>query len=614
MVELIPRTVLFGNPERVTPHISPDGTRLAWIAPQEGVLNVWVAPIGASGVDWDSATVVTADTDRGIRFCAFARDDRHLLYIQDTGGDENWRLYDVDLETMARRDLTPFDGIQARIIATRKSHRDEVLVGMNQQNPQLHDVYRLDLVTGELTKLIDNPGFAGWIADEDMVVRGALAPHPDGSFDLLVRDSVDADWRTLLTLPPDDVAASDVLSFSGDGTSLLAISSIGVDTGRLVRIDLASGDTQVLFEDPEADVAGALLHPDTRDPQVVLVLKDRIEYHVLDPALEADLKAIRALHSGDPMLAGRDEADRTWLVAFTDDAGPIQYFSYDRASRTGSFLFTSRPELERYELAQMEPISFTARDGLTVHGYVTFPVDGGRAGLPAVLDVHGGPQARDTWGWNPEAQWLANRGYMCVQVNYRGSTGYGKAFVAAGDREWGAKMHDDLLDAVDYVVQQGWADKDRVAIYGGSYGGYAALVGAAFTPDVFRCAVDIVGPSNLQTLLETVPPYWQPMIAQLYKRVGNPETDKEFLWSRSPLSRARDIRIPLLIAQGANDPRVKQAESEQIVAALADAGIDYEYMLFPDEGHGFAKPENRLKFYAAAERFLAKYLDGRFEE
>ncbi len=614
MVELIPRTVLFGNPERVTPHISPDGTRLAWIAPHDGVLNVWVAPIGASGVDWDSATVVTADTDRGIRFCAFARDDRHLLYIQDTGGDENWRLYDVDLETMARRDLTPFDGIQARILATRKSHRDEVLVGMNRDNPQLHDVYRLDLRTGELTKLLDNPGYAGWLADEDMVVRGALAPHPDGSFDLLVRDSADADWRTLLTLPPDDVAASDVLSFSGDGTSLLAISSIGVDTGRLVRIELASGDTQVLFEDPEADVAGALLHPDTRDPQVVLVLKDRTEYHVLDPALEPDLKAIRALHPGDPMLAGRDEADTTWLVAFTDDAGPIQYFSYDRASRTGSFLFTSRPELERFELARMEPFSFTARDGLTVHGYATFPVDGGRAGLPTVLDVHGGPQARDTWGWNPEAQWMANRGYLSVQVNYRGSTGYGKAFVSAGDREWGAKMHDDLLDAVDYVVQQGWADKDRVAIYGGSYGGYAALVGAAFTPDVFRCAVDIVGPSNLQTLLETVPPYWQPMIAQMHKRVGNPETDEEFLWSRSPLSRARDIRIPLLIAQGANDPRVKQAESEQIVAALKDAGIDYEYMLFPDEGHGFAKPENRLKFYAAAERFLAKYMGGRFEE
>jgi dipeptidyl aminopeptidase/acylaminoacyl peptidase len=387
-----------------------------------------------------------------------------------------------------------------------------------------------------------------------------------------------------------------------------------VDTGRLTRVDLATGATEVILEDPEADVAGAILHPDTREPQIVEVLKDRIEYHVLDPALELDFKAIRALHHGDPQLVGRDEADSTWLVAFTDDAGPVQYFSYDRPSRTGSFLFDSRPELSGYALAQMEPFSFKARDGLTIHGYVTFPPGGGRSGLPTVLNVHGGPQVRDTWGWNPEAQWLANRGYLCVQVNYRGSTGYGKSFVTAGDREWGGKMHDDLLDAVAYTVEAGWADPAKVAIYGGSYGGYAALVGAAFTPDAFCCAVDIVGPSNLQTLLDTIPPYWKPMAAGLYKRVGNPETDQEFLWSRSPLSRAGDIRIPLLIAQGANDPRVKQAESEQIVAALERAGIEHEYMLFPDEGHGFAKPANRLKFYAAAERFLARYLGGRFEE
>jgi dipeptidyl aminopeptidase/acylaminoacyl peptidase len=614
MIDLIPRNVLFGNPERISPHISPDGSRLAWIAPREGVLNVWVAPIGTSGVDWDDATVVTDDTDRGIRMFAWAKDGRHLLYLQDTGGDENWRLYDVDLETMAKRDLTPYEGIQARVIATRKSHRDEVLVGLNRDNPQLHDVYRLDLKTGELAKLIENPGYAGWLADEDMVVRGALAPLPDGGFDLLVRDDAEGDWRTLLTIPADDAPASDALAFSGDGKSLLAISSVGVNTGRLVRIDLASGEDRVLLEDPDADVAGAMLHPDTREPQIALVLKDRAEYHVLDPAVQPDYEAIRALHTGDPSLIGRDEADTTWLVAFTDDAGPVRYYGYDRATGTGSFLFDSRPELSRYELAHMEPFSFTTRDGLTVHGYVTFPPGGGRSGLPAVLDVHGGPQVRDVWGWNPEAQWFANRGYLCIQVNYRGSTGYGKAFVNAGDREWGAKMHDDLIDAVGYVVEKGWADRDRIAIYGGSYGGYAALVGAAFTPYVFRCAVDIVGPSNLQTLLETIPPYWAPVKAQLYKRVGNPETDQEFLWSRSPLSRARDIRIPLLIAQGANDPRVKQAESEQIVAALAEAGIDYEYMLFPDEGHGFAKPENRLKFYAAAERFLAKYLGGRFEE
>jgi dipeptidyl aminopeptidase/acylaminoacyl peptidase len=619
MTELIPRDVLFGNPERVSPRLSPDGQRTAWIAPKEGVLNVWVAPTGGDragqeAVDWDAAASVTDDKDRGIRTFAWARDGRHLLYLQDAGGDENWRLYDVDMETMARRDLTPFDGIQARIISAKKSHPGEVLVGMNKDNPQLHDVYRLDLSTGELVKTIDNPGYAGWLTDEDQVVRGALQPEPDGGFTLLVRDTGEDDWRKLLTISADDAPSSDALSFSADGSSMLVISAEGSETGRLARLYLDDGRIEVLLEDPEADVAGAILHPDTREPQIVEVLKDRTEYHVFDPAVEEDFAAIRALDSGDPNLVSRDEADSTWLVAFNNDAGPVKFYSYDRTSRTGRFLFDSRPDLAQYELAPMEPFTFEARDGLVIHGYATFPVGAGRTGLPTVVDVHGGPQVRDTWGFNPEAQWLANRGYLCLQVNYRGSTGYGKSFVAAGDREWGAKMHTDLLDAVNYAAEQGWTNQDKVAIYGGSYGGYAALVGAAFTPDFFRCAVDIVGPSNLKTLLETIPPYWAPLKAQLYKRVGNPETDADFLWSRSPLSRVGDIKIPLLIAQGANDPRVKQAESEQIVAALKAAGIDYEYMLFPDEGHGFAKPENRLKFYAAAERFLAKHMGGRFEE
>jgi dipeptidyl aminopeptidase/acylaminoacyl peptidase len=631
MVDLIPRSVLFGNPERTAPRISPDGRLLAWIAPLDGVLNVWVAPVGDSeaGVDWAAARVVTADTDRGVRVFTWAHDGRHLLYLQDAGGDENWRLYDVDLESLERRDLTPFDKIHATIIGTSKRRPTEVLVGINADNPELHDVYRLDLDTGILVKEIENPGYAGWLADEDLAVRCAIAPLPDGSFDVLVRDAdgdagasanadadadADADWRKLLTVPAEDVTSFDVVSFSADGRSLLMISAAGTDTARLTRVDLATGDETLLASDPEADVAGVVLHPDTQEPQIVLVLKDRMEYLVLDPSVADDLTAIRALHPGDPSISGRDDADATWMIAFNVDAGSITYFTYDRAAKSGTLLFEARPELSGYTLAAMEPFSFAARDGLVIHGYLTFPPGADRASLPAVVDVHGGPQVRDTWGYNAEAQWFANRGYLCVQVNYRGSTGYGKAFIAAGDREWGGKMHDDLIDAVSHVVGQGWADPARVAIYGGSYGGYAALVGAAFTPDVFRCAVDIVGPSNLKTLLETIPPYWAPMIAQLYRRVGNPATDEEFLWSRSPLSRARDIRIPLLIAQGANDPRVKQAESEQIVAALKDAGIDYEYMLFPDEGHGFAKPENRIKFYTAAERFLARYLGGRFEE
>jgi dipeptidyl aminopeptidase/acylaminoacyl peptidase len=341
------------------------------------------------------------------------------------------------------------------------------------------------------------------------------------------------------------------------------------------------------------------------------VLKDRSDYLVLDPSLEPDLEAVRALHPGDPFFTGGDDADETWLVGFTNDAGSVAYFSYHRPSRAGRFLFEARPELAQYQLAPMEPFSFAARDGLVIHGYATFPADAGRTGLPTVLNVHGGPWARDVWGYNPEAQWLANRGYLCIQVNFRGSTGYGKAFVNAGDREWGGRMQDDLTDAVAFAVGQGWADPDRVAIYGGSYGGYAALAGAAFTPDLFRCAVDVVGPSNLKTLIETIPPYWAPMVAQFHRRVGHPDSDAAFLWSRSPLSAAGSIRIPMLIAQGANDPRVKQAESEQIVAALREAGVEHEYLLFPDEGHGFAKPENRLRFYAAADRFLARHLGGR---
>ena len=610
---LIPRDVLFGNPERFSPRLSPDGSQLAYIAPSSGVLNVWVG--SASGGD---ARVVTDDRDRGIRWFDWAHNGRHLLYIQDKGGDENWRLYTVDLSSGDVVDRTPFDEVQAQLVASDRNHPDTVLVGLNKDNPQLHDVYRLDLVSGALDKIVENPGFIGWVADSALEVRAGVAPTPDGGFVLMVRDDGSSgsgdEWRPLLTVSQEDSLTTAPLAFSLDGASLLAVASVGANTGRLVRLAVDGSSIEAVYEDPVYDVTDVTLDPVTREPRVAVVARERVELEALDPSVAGDLEGIRTLHDGAPVLEGHDHADTRWVVAFNDDDGPIRYFVWDRSARSGTYLFSHRPVLEEHALAAMEPFAFTARDGLEVHGYATFPPGVARSGLPTVLNVHGGPWARDQWGFHPEAQWLANRGYLCVQVNYRGSTGYGKAFVNAGDREWGGKMHDDLIDAVAYVVDQGWADRERIAIYGGSYGGYAALVGATFTPDVFRCAVDIVGPSSIKTLIESIPPYWAPLVAQFHTRVGNPETDEEFLWSRSPLSRVDQIKIPVLIAQGANDPRVKQAESEQIVEAMREKGIPHEYLLYDDEGHGFAKPENRLHFYDAAERFLARHLGGRCEE
>ncbi len=613
-VALVPRQVLFGNPERVAPRISPDGRQLAWVAPHNGVLNVWVVALSEGPPDLGAARVVTDDRDRGIRTYAWAHDGRHLLYLQDQAGDENWRIYAVDLQEGTTKDLTPFEGVAARIEAVDKRFPDHILVGLNKDNPQLHDVYRLTLSTGELDLVTSNPGFIGLLADTDFRVRAGVAPTPDGGMDLMVRDDEDADWRRLLTIGQTDALTSSPVGFTADGKGLYAITSLGANAARLVVIDCSTAAMEVLAADDVYDVAEVRLHPDTRRPQLVAFMRDRVGYQVLDWAVAEDLDALCALEDGDLVLAGEDDADATWLVAFTRDDGPVRYYAWHRPTQTATYLFEHQPALAPYQLAAMEPFSFVARDGLNVAGYLTFPPGVERRRLPTVLNVHGGPWGRDVWGYDPEAQWLANRGYLCVQVNFRGSTGYGKEFLNAGDRQWGAAMHDDLLDAVAWVVEKGVTDPERVGIYGGSYGGYAALIGATFTPEVFACAVDIVGPSNLKTLIESIPPYWAPLVAQFHTRVGNPDTEPEFLWSRSPLSRAGDVRIPLLIAQGANDPRVKQAESEQIVAALRSQGIDHEYLLFEDEGHGFAKPQNRLRFYAAAEKFLARYLGGRFEE
>jgi dipeptidyl aminopeptidase/acylaminoacyl peptidase len=558
--------------------------------------------------------VVTNDRDRGIRFLYWAHDNRHLLYVQDAAGDENWRLHAVDLETGTDRDLTPFETVQARVEHLDKRFPNDVLVGLNKDDPQFHDVYRLDLPSGRLDRVVHNRRFVGFVADTEFRVRGAVEPTPDGGLVVHVRDGDDAEWRPLVEAGPDDALTTRPVAFMPDGRRLVAVSSLGANAGRLVRIDLESGAEEVLAEDPRYDVVRVRLNPDSKEPELAVFLKERAVHEALRPEVADDLAVLAGLDRGDLTVHGGDHADRLWLAEYTRDDGPVAYYVYDRETKEGSFLFVHQPALEEYELARMEPFSFRTRDGLTIQGYLTFPPGAERRGLPAVVNVHGGPWSRDVWGFHPEAQWLANRGYLSIQVNYRGSIGYGKDFVNAGDREWGAKMHDDLVDAVSYVTGRGWADPARIGIFGGSYGGYAALVGATFTPDVFRCAVDVVGPSSLKTLIESIPPYWAPAVALFHRRVGNPETDEEFMWSRSPLSRVEEIRIPILIAQGANDPRVKQAESEQIVAAMREKGIPYEYMLFEDEGHGFAKPENRLRFYAAAERFLAEHLGGRCEE
>lgn len=609
-VPLIPRDVLFGNPERVSPTLSPDGTRLGFIAPDDGVLNVWVGPAD----DPTAARPVTFDRGRGVRIFDFCYDDRTLVYLQDTDGDEDWRLYALDLDSGDAELITPQSGVTAGVLAHNKWHPTTMLIALNADDPALHDVYRFDLASRAIEKIETNPGYAGWLVDADLNVRGGTAMTEDGGSIIYLRDEATGRDEPWMHVGPDDVATTGLYGFSRDGQTAYLLSSVEANASRLLRVDLSTGDQQVLAEDPAYDVAGIAQHPDTLEPQGVAFLKERKTWQYLDPKFGAEIDFLRSRLRGEIGVSRSVRGDRRWVVHDVLSDGPVRYYVFDRDTRELTFLFSHRPELEDYRLAEMEPFSFTARDGLTVHGYLTFPVGQERSGLPAVLNVHGGPWARDTWGYHPEAQWFANRGYVCVQVNFRGSSGYGKAFSNAGDKQWGKAMHTDLLDAVEYLAGRGWIDPSRVGIYGGSYGGYAALAGAAFTPDVFRCAVDLVGPSNLLTLLASVPEYWKPQLAFMYKSVGNPETEKDLLWEASPLSRVDDIRIPILVAQGKNDPRVKEAEAEQIVAALVEKGLDHEYLLFEDEGHGLAKPENRERFYAAAEAFLADHLGGRTQE
>jgi dipeptidyl aminopeptidase/acylaminoacyl peptidase len=619
-VELIARDALFGNPERANVQISPDGKYLSWIAPVDGVLNVWIAPAG----NVDDARAVTDDDARGIRQYFWSYRPDTLLYLRDNGGDENFHLHAVDLASGESRDLTPYEKTRAFVGGVSHLHPDSVLVGMNDRDAKWHDLYRVDLDSGERTLVERNTQeFSGYVADADYKVRLATRARPDGGQDVLKPDGKGG-WEVTEQIPFDDFLSTNYVGFTTDGKTAYLLESRDRNTTALYAVDMDSGEKTLVFENPRADVDNALTDPRTGVVQAAASNYLREEWTVLDDAIAADMAKLDAIGPGETSVNARTLDDRTWIVAYSAAEAPATYYRYDRADGGGELteLFSSRPKLDGKPLVPMWPQEIKSRDGLTLVSYLTLPrtADGNNDGkadkpVPMVLLVHGGPWARDAYGYSAYDQWLANRGYAVLSVNYRGSTGFGKDFVNKSNHEWAGKMHDDLIDAVQWAVQQGVTTPDKVAIMGGSYGGYATLVGLTFTPDTFACGVDLVGPSNLVTLFSTFPAYWASFMEQWYKRVGDPRTDegKQLLLDRSPITHVDKISKPLLIGQGANDPRVAQAESDQIVEAMQAKGIPVTYMLFPDEGHGFARPENNMAFNAVTEGFLATCLGGRAE-
>lgn len=615
---LIPRRILFGNPDHAAPAISPDGTHLAWLAPRDGVLNIWVAPAS----DPSAAQPVTSDRGRGIRQFVWTYRANLLVYLQDEGGDEDWRLFSVNSESMETRPLSPGKHVAARIQQLSPRFPGELLIALNQRDPRLHDLYRVSLESGESTLLLKNQrGFTGFVTDDAFQVRfGELATR-DGGSEVYRYHGENGAWTLETRIPMEDALTTEPVGFDESGTILYLKDSRDRDTAGLFAIHLDGSSRTLLADDPRADAGAVLVSPATRKVQAVSFDYDRRRWVFLDPTFKADFEALSARLPGDLNVVSRSHDDNLWILAVDADARPQRFVLYNRAEKELTPLFSSRSSLAQAKLAPMQSLTLRSRDGLALVSYLTLPPDAlGQAGrpvrpLPTVLLVHGGPWGRDDWGYNSLHQWLANRGYAVLSVNYRGSTGFGKKFINAGNLEWASKMQNDLLDAVDWAIAEKIADPARVAIMGASYGGYAALVGLAFTPEKFACGVSIVGPSNLVTLLESVPSYWQPMIEILTTRVGDFRTPegRRFLTERSPLSRVEHIVRPLLIGQGANDPRVKRSESDQIVQALKSRNIPVIYALYPDEGHGFARPENRKSFYAVAEQFLARNLGGRAE-
>ena len=614
---LIPRAALFGNPVKSGAQLSPDGKWLSWMAPVAGVMNVWVAPSDKP----QDARALTDSKDRPIPTHFWSGNGEQVLFVKDQAGDENFRLYGVDVASGKQRDYTPFDKVRVRVVGRSRVRLDELLVGINNRDPRWHDVYLLNLRSGELKMVMQGDGYAGFVADDSLTLRLAQRPNAAGGSDFFKLQDGKVEEKPFLSTSLEDSATAP-LGYTADGKTLYWMDSRESDTTTVIAEDVASGKRNVLARDSRADLGDTLRDPVTGVVQAYAVNYLQTEWKFIDRSLQADFDWLKKqLGDGEIYVASRTRADDKWIVGIDPVSRVAATYLYDRKARKLEPLYVSRPELKDAPLVGMHGVEIKARDGLVLPSYLTLPRgvtwQGGKASkpVPMVLFVHGGPWARDEHGYNGYHQWLANRGYAVLAVNYRASTGFGKKFLNAGNLQWGLAMHDDLLDAVDWAVKQGVTTPEKVAIMGGSYGGYAALAGVTFTPTKFACAVDIVGPSNLETLLSTIPPYWEAGKKQMYSRMGDPTTEagKAVLRAASPLYKADRIVRPLLIGQGANDPRVKQAESDQIVQAMQAKKIPVSYVLFPDEGHGFARPENRIAFNAVTESFLGQCLGGRVE-
>ena len=526
---LIPREDLFGNPTRASGQLSPDGKWLSWLAPKDGVLNVWVAPAS----DPSAAKAITSSTDRPIRQYFWAPDAQSVLYIQDKGGDENFLLYGIDLESGEERTLTPFENTRVQVFGTSNTITDKMLVGLNNRDPRFHDAHMLDLNTGELTLVLENNGFAGFLADDNLDLRMALRPNAAGGMDFFpITDGAVATEATESTGLADSLTTQPA-GFTTDGKTMYWIDSRGRNTAALIAQDVATGAKTVIAENDKADIGGAMSDPKTGEVEAYSFTYLTTEWTAIDPDVKAALDWLGERLKGEFGVQSRTKDDSKWIVWNDPLTAPSKTFIYDRSAKTLNEFYTTRPELEGAPLQTMHTLELKARDGLTLPSYLTLPPGSDSDGdgvpdeaVPMVLLVHGGPWARDNFGYNSYHQWLANRGYAVMSVNFRGSTGFGKDFISAGDLEWGKKMHDDLIDAVDWAIEKGVTADDKVAIMGGSYGGYATLAGLTFTPDKFACGVDIVGPSNLETLLESIPPYWEPIKEQFHQRMGDPDTEE----------------------------------------------------------------------------------------